>query len=158
MKKILFMLALTAGSLQQNFAQTTSSPATPDQLLTLYYNIKDALVNGQAERAAAQATAFKTAARNLAHKDLHESNRTDLIKDAGLIAATQDIQKQREYFSTFSADMLQLAHDVKFSTAPVYQLYCPMKKASWLSKESTIRNPYFGSSMLTCGSVTGTLK
>lgn len=152
------MLALTACSLQQSFAQTTSDPATPGQLLTIYYTIKDALVNGQPELAARQATTFTAAARNIVHKDLHENNRTDLIKDAGLIAATKDIKKQREYFSTFSADMLHLVHDIKLSEAAVYQMYCPMKKAGWLSKESNVRNPYFGSSMLTCGTVTETIK
>jgi hypothetical protein len=157
MKKILFILALTAGSLQQSSAQTTNGPVTPDQIL-IYYTIKDALVNSQPELAATQATAFTAAVRNLVHKDLHENNRSELIKDAGLIAATKDIKKQREYFSTFSADMLHLAHDIKLSEAPVYQMYCPMKKAGWLSKESNIRNPYFGSSMLTCGAVTETIK
>jgi hypothetical protein len=33
-----------------------------------------------------------------------------------------------------------------------------MKKASWLSSEAAIKNPYFGSAMLTCGKVTATLK
>jgi hypothetical protein len=39
---------------------------------------------------------------------------------------------------------------------PVYYQYCPMKKAYWLSKEKDIKNPYYGSSMLTCGKVAET--
>ncbi|MAQ74933.1 MAG: hypothetical protein CL613_01215 [Aquimarina sp.] len=31
-----------------------------------------------------------------------------------------------------------------------------MKKAYWLSKEKDIKNPYYGSSMLTCGKVAET--
>jgi hypothetical protein len=31
-----------------------------------------------------------------------------------------------------------------------------MKKASWLSSEKTIKNPYFGSAMLSCGELTNT--
>ena len=31
-------------------------------------------------------------------------------------------------------------------------------KASWLSAEKNIKNPYYGSSMLTCGSVKSELK
>lgn len=148
------MLAmLITGSLQQSFAQNTK-----EQLLSAYYNIKDALVNGKPELAATQATAFVTAARNLTEKGIHESNQAALIKDAGLIAATQDLKKQREYFTSLSGDMIHLAHDIKISEKPVYQMYCPMKKASWLSAESKVRNPYFGSSMLTCGSVTETIK
>ncbi|RYF87461.1 MAG: DUF3347 domain-containing protein, partial [Chitinophagaceae bacterium] len=45
---------------------------------------------------------------------------------------------------------------LKLSSQPIYLQYCPMKKASWLSSEKQIRNPYYGSSMLTCGEVTET--
>jgi hypothetical protein len=29
--------------------------------------------------------------------------------------------------------------------------YCPMVRGSWLQKDETIRNPYYGKGMLTCG-------
>jgi hypothetical protein len=32
-----------------------------------------------------------------------------------------------------------------------------MKKAYWLSGDKVIKNPYFGSAMLTCGTITETL-
>ena len=45
---------------------------------------------------------------------------------------------------------------------PVYFQHCPMANdgqgADWLSKESGIKNPYFGSMMLTCGKTVETLK
>ena len=44
----------------------------------------------------------------------------------------------------------------------VYYQHCPMynngKGANWLSKESAIKNPYYGSQMLTCGSTVETIK
>jgi hypothetical protein len=54
--------------------------------------------------------------------------------------------------------MIVLAKAVKLSSDPIYEAYCPMKKASWLSSEKVIKNPYYGSAMLTCGSVRDTLK
>jgi hypothetical protein len=33
-----------------------------------------------------------------------------------------------------------------------------MKKATWLSSSKTIKNPYFGSAMPTCGKVTETIQ
>jgi Cu(I)/Ag(I) efflux system membrane fusion protein len=40
--------------------------------------------------------------------------------------------------------------------------HCPMadsfKGADWLSKKKEILNPYFGQSMLTCGSITKTIE
>ncbi|MCW3118020.1 MAG: hypothetical protein JWM28_2102 [Chitinophagaceae bacterium] len=37
-----------------------------------------------------------------------------------------------------------LAKKAKLSPEPVYQQYCPMKKASWLSNNKTIQNLYYG--------------
>jgi hypothetical protein len=51
-----------------------------------------------------------------------------------------------------------LAKAVKLSVQPVYQDYCPMKKAYWLSSEAAIKNPYYGSQMLSCGKINDTIK
>jgi DNA-binding transcriptional regulator WhiA len=80
-----------------------------------------------------------------------------LTKEAGNISATKDLKKQREYFAGLSSNMATVARSFKLSNQPVYLQYCPMKKASWLSSEKQIKNPYYGSSMLTCGAVTETL-
>ena len=57
--------------------------------------------------------------------------------------------------------MYELAK-VSKQAVPVYYQRCPMfnngKGANWLSKESAIKNPYYGNKMLTCGSVTETIK
>jgi DNA-binding transcriptional regulator WhiA len=74
------------------------------------------------------------------------------------MSETKDLKKQREYFASFSTNMIAVAKAVKLSDKPVYHAYCPMKKASWLSSEKAIKNPYYGSSMLTCGEVTGTIQ
>ena len=50
-----------------------------------------------------------------------------------------------------------LAKKVKLSLAPVYQEYCPIQKASWLSNNKAIKNPNYGIAMITCGSVQATL-
>jgi hypothetical protein len=53
--------------------------------------------------------------------------------------------------------MASLAKSVKLTTEPIYQAYCPMKKANWLSNDKAIKNPYYGSAMLTCGKVVETI-
>jgi len=35
----------------------------------------------------------------------------------------------------------------------LYEDYCPMKKMSWLSESKEIKNPFYGSKMLSCGKV-----
>ena len=75
-----------------------------------------------------------------------------------LIAATKELQHQREHFADFSTSMATLLKAVKLTDKPVYQAYCPMKKAYWLSNTKEKKNPYYGSAMLTCGKVTDTIQ
>jgi hypothetical protein len=158
MNKILLLIALTATlPIHNSFAQDSTNTSLP-QLLTLYYNLKDALVAGNADVAASKAEAFLKTANGIDYKTISEGNINVLVKDAGKISQTKDLKKQREYFANFSTNMAILAKAVKLSDQPVYQAYCPMKKAYWLTSEKTIKNPYYGSSMLTCGEITETIR
>lgn len=127
------------------------------QMLSSYINIKNALVTGDATSAASNADLFLRTVNTLDFKVISEGNVHILSNDAGKISATKDLKKQREYFANLSSNMASVAKTFKLSNKPVYIQYCPMKKASWLSTEKQIRNPYYGSSMLTCGEVTETL-
>ncbi|MBS1511682.1 MAG: DUF3347 domain-containing protein [Bacteroidetes bacterium] len=157
MKKILFSVALLATVfVQQSFAQETSK-AQPSPLLTSYYNLKDALVSSNATAAAASSEAFIKALNEMDKAILKDESRNALLADANAISQSKDLKLQREKFATLSTNMFVLAKAVKLSADPVYQQYCPMKKASWLSDNKAIKNPYYGNAMLTCGSVKETL-
>lgn len=158
MKQIFLIVAFVATlSVQNGFAQNTNNNGSKaGQLLDLYYEIKDALVKGNPALAATKAEEFSKSAANV--KDLPESDRKALLKDAAALSATKDLKEQRTSFADFSEHMFALAQSVKLSADPIYKIYCPMKKVNWLSKESAIKNPYYGSAMLTCGKVTETLK
>ncbi len=134
-------------------------------LLTKYYAVKNALVSGDALAASKYAAEFGSLIAVVDSKKLStaeqtafKSVQTPLTNDAKIIADSKDIAKQRAGFSSFSDNMISLAKAAKLSTQTVYVDYCPMKKAYWLSEEKNIRNPYYGSSMLTCGSVKDTIK
>jgi hypothetical protein len=88
---------------------------------------------------------------------ISEGNINALLKDATPISETKDIKVQREHFTNLSNNMASLAKSVKLTTEPIYQAYCPMKKANWLSNDKAIKNPYYGSAMLTCGKVVETI-
>jgi hypothetical protein len=151
MKKILFSLLATV-LVQAVFAQD-STKIQPSQLLTSYYNLKDALVSSNSKAAATNAEEFVKAINGIDKEIVQEESRNALLKDAGAISKTKDLNIQREKFATLSANMLGLAKTIKLSTEPIYQQYCPMKKASWLSDNKAIKNPYYGNAMLTCGSI-----
>lgn len=101
--------------------------------------------------------AIKQSTLNIKSNQKMEKYRNALLKDAEEISKSKEIKQQRELFAGFSANMVALAKAVKLTAEPVYQQYCPMKKASRLSSNKAIKNPYFGNAMLTCGKVTETL-
>lgn len=142
---------------QKAFTQDNSQQNQLSQLLTQYYNIKDALVAGKSTVASAKADEFIKTANTIDYKLISEGNINALLKDATPISENKDIKKQRQHFSNFSNNMATLAKAVKLSSEPIYKAYCPMQKANWLSSSKEIKNPYYGSAMLTCGSVVETI-
>ena len=78
-----------------------------------------------------------------------------------LISKSKDINIQRNHFTTLSKDIYSLIKVAKYEV-PVYFQHCPMyndgKGANWLSKENAVKNPYYGSMMLTCGKTVETIK
>lgn len=157
MKKIFLMLAFIATAFTQNSFAQDSTKTQPAQLLNAYYQLKDNLVKSNATAAAASAGELVKAINNADAATVNDDTRASLLKDANAISQSSDIKVQREKFATLSNNMFELAKTVKLSAEPVYQQYCPMKKASWLSNDKAIKNPYYGSAMLTCGSVKTTL-
>jgi hypothetical protein len=157
MKSILLSVALFATIFVQKTNAQDSTKAQTSQLLTTYYNLKDALVGSNANAAATAAEDFVKAVNVTDKETVKDETRSALLKDANDIAQSKDLNTQRQKFANLSTTMYALAKTVKLSPDPIYQQYCPMKKASWLSSNKAIKNPYYGSAMLTCGSVKETL-
>jgi hypothetical protein len=134
-------------------------------VLNSYFDMKDALVSSNAVAAAENAGKFVKAIEAFVIPDSaagksHALSHTldNLRMDGKTIAAEKNISKQRESFASLSTNLSLLAKAIKLSEDPVYQQYCPMKKWYWLSNEPSVRNPYYGQAMLTCGNITDTIK
>jgi copper chaperone CopZ len=133
-----------------------------------YFAVKDALVQTNGGRTSEKAKAL-LAAINAVKMDKLEKNvhvvwmkvLADLKKDAEYIANSKDAALQRNYFINLSNNMYALMKVSKYEQ-PVYYQFCPMandgKGANWLSKENAVKNPYYGSEMLTCGKTVETIK
>ena len=156
---VLFLLTFTFGYSQNN---TSIKP-----VINAYIGLKDALVATSNEQAVLNATTLVKALSAVNTADLNAaSNKTwgklsnDLINAAKLIQASNDISVQRDQFVTLSSNMYLLIKDAK-NEVPVYYQFCPMankgKGANWLSLENKVKNPYYGSRMLSCGGVVETL-
>jgi Cu(I)/Ag(I) efflux system membrane fusion protein len=77
---------------------------------------------------------------------------TDVAKQADALAAAKDINKARDAFKPLSASLAKYLADNKAGKGVYHEAWCPMARASWLQTEKDIKNPYYGKSMLYCGS------
>jgi hypothetical protein len=158
--KALFLGLLLAGSILTAKAQS----AAIDKITTSYISVKDALVASNAplakSRSAELLTALSAPMKGLkpAQGKLLATYLNKLKYDSRDISKTTVLARQREHFQSLSQNMIGLVSGLKLNTATVYQQYCPMKKASWLSESEEIRNPYYGDEMLECGEVKATIK
>ncbi len=133
--------------------------------LTNYLTLKDALVSSVAEAASkasnellASLNAIDAKKMSADQKVLWNKIGEDLKEDAEHIYKNKDIGHQRAHFAKLSNNMYALVVKFKANDVETYYHYCPMKKASWLSLSKEVKNPYYGSKMLKCGSVKATLK
>jgi len=75
----------------------------------------------------------------------------DVAKQAEALAKAKDLKSAREAFKPLSKSLIKYLADNKTGKGAYHEAYCPMVKASWLRKETEIKNPYMGSEMLSCG-------
>ena len=133
-----------------------------------YFALKDALVSSNSAltttKASALSASIKKVEMDKLDMDVHMvwMKVVENIKaDSKSISATNDLEKQRKIFANLSNEIYSLMKVSKFDNAVYYQ-YCPManggKGANWLSKENEVRNPYYGSAMMTCGKTVETIK
>jgi len=143
--------------------QGTTDPLTP--VFDTYFALKDALVASNATDVQARAKVFDAASRNVQMDAMEHTAHMVWMKvmerlanTSGAIAGTADLAKQRKAFAELTAPMTELAKASPAST-PIYRDHCPMYEggADWLSREKPIRNPFYGSQMMTCGSVKETI-
>ncbi|MGV8879099.1 MAG: DUF3347 domain-containing protein [Sphingobacteriaceae bacterium] len=140
------------------------------QLISLYDNyfaIADALIQTNETKASVNSKVLLSNIEGVKmdklSADVHGiwmKFRGDLKEDAAHITNAKNTSQQRDHFVRLSKHMYALMKASKMGT-PVYYQFCPManngKGANWLSKESSIQNPYYGSKMLNCGETVETI-
>jgi len=130
-----------------------------------YLALKDALVTDNSKKAASSGKMLFDAFVKFDISTQPKSQQKELdeiIEDASEHAEhisenSGNIEHQREHFETLSTDIKDLVV-ITGGDRNLYQIFCPMynnnKGGSWLSASSEIKNPFLGSKMMKCGSVT----
>src|SRR5712691_3793914 len=75
----------------------------------------------------------------------------EIAKQADTLAQAKDLKAARTAFKPLSASLVKYLADNKAGKGTYHEAYCPMVKASWLQTGKTIKNPYMGKEMLSCG-------
>ena len=158
----------------QKAPDTTVTPTTvafpTKEIIAGYLQLKNALVKDNGKDAAGAGNAIVATLATVDMKSLSKEQMKsymdladDLKEHAEHIGANAGkIEHQREHFVMLSKDVADLIKTFGNGGQTLYKDYCPMandgKGAFWLSQENKVKNPYYGKSMLTCGSVKETLK
>jgi len=133
-----------------------------------YSDLKNALVKTDNKSAISKAENLSSVISKLEMNKLEVNQHEiwmkvykDLLSESNKIAKANNIEEQRMTFIQLSEKMHELIKVANFNF-PVYYQHCPMyndnKGANWLSLESTVKNPYYGSQMLSCGKTIETIK
>ena len=118
----------------------------PASIIDPYLAIEDGLANDKIDQLRTNAGNLATAAAALG------SPAVKIDTAAVQLASATDIEDARNKFGTLSDAVVAYVDGLHLKPGEgVRQAYCPMKRKPWLQKGDTIANPYYGSSMLTCG-------
>ena len=153
---------------QENVVETKQEVNQLKTIFESYFALKDALVKSDGKLVSTLAKDVLANINSVKMEKLSSEEHTVWMKvmsslksNTEKIAATTIIEKQRVVFMDLSANFYALLKVSKQDYSIYYQ-NCPMyndgKGANWLSKENTVKNPYYGSQMLTCGKTVETIK
>ena len=138
------------------------------ELLASYYQLKDALVNGDTTAADLAAARMMISCDSVrldelkgdtsgAVRDLSRTFLMEINDAARHFNQDPGIAERRRKLEQLTDLVWNLARSVRYTGGVVYYQFCPMafdnKGAYWLSNENVVLNPYFGQEMLTCGRV-----
>lgn len=163
---------ILSGNSSEGAGETAPKHRLPDrynqavsETLAQYFATQDALASDQAEEAL---LAFRKLAKGFA--GLPKDNLTPDSKEAWnawfalWVDAVQHaehiqgLEKVRGQFDLISSALINLNETFNLQLGqPVFQFHCPMafddRGADWLQPKNDLLNPYFGASMLKCGSL-----
>ena len=153
---------------QENVVETKQEVNQLKTIFESYFALKDALVKSDGKLVSTLAKDVLANINSVKMEKLSSEEHTVWMKvmsslksNTEKIAATTIIEKQRVVSMDLSANFYALLKVSKQDYSIYYQ-NCPMyndgKGANWLSKENAVKNPYYGSQMLTCGKTVETIK
>ncbi len=149
---------------EETKAKNVAPKEYTEDIIISYINLKNKLVQDNSNGAADKGKDLLASIKRFDTKTLNTKQKKEFLEIADDAKEHAEhigenagkIDHQREHFAILSKDINDLIK--MFGTdQKLYQDYCPMyndgKGAIWISETKEIKNPFYGSQMLTCGSL-----
>ena len=120
-----------------------ASAAVADGLAAPYLHIQVALANDSTDGVAEAARAIAAEAAEMGEQAAAIGTAAEALAEAA------DLRSARDAFGPLSDALIAYGKEVGFGELRL--AYCPMVDREWLQATSELRNPFYGSMMLTCG-------
>jgi Protein of unknown function (DUF3347) len=142
MKRLLVALCLCTAAGAPALAKSSALKA----IVGSYLKIQEQLAADKTDGVKAAAASIASSA------ELMGTSGAELVKAAKRVGDAADLKAAREAFGPLSDAVIALGQAEAWKDAGgVKVAFCPMVKRSWVQKDETLRNPYYGSAMLECG-------
>lgn len=129
-----------------------------DRVVSAYLAITQRLAGDSTQKAGPSLDRLRSAAAALSRAS--ESGHTLMAATADVLDATppgsMEIEPLRQAWQELSravVALVEIAPPTDAVAPQIVRAYCPMVSAPWLQAEMDLRNPYYGSSMPTCGRI-----
>ncbi|MCW5552245.1 MAG: DUF3347 domain-containing protein [Verrucomicrobiae bacterium] len=139
----------TAGAPTKTAAPKLAMNGAAKPVFENYLAAQASLAGDSMENVSASASALVQAVR----ADTAKTFPAEVASQAEALVQAKDLATARKAFQPLSESLIRFVKAGSIPAGTLYEVYCPMAKASWLQADKTVRNPYFGQAMLSCGQV-----
>lgn len=122
-----------------------------DDILKDYFKIQSVLAQDTIDGVDSAARAIHHTAASANASDPEVQRILKEIETAAHTIQGQDLNAARDTFFEMSKPLLVYLNKFHSNKGEYSRYFCPMAKKGWVQADSNTRNPYHGSSMLSCG-------
>ena len=127
------------------------TPGTGDQLLGAYFLIQKSLASDSVNGIATSAAEIAKISNQAAAKEPEVKTQLIALSTVAAKFNAADLKAARNSFGDLSDRLIAYLKASHAKLNPPFQFFCSMAKKNWLQPDKSTRNPYYGSSMPTCG-------
>lgn len=122
-----------------------------EEILDHYFEIQAALAADSTEGIDTASQSIERLATSVKSNGSEIQGLAASVSKAAREIQGKDLEAARLSFFGLSKPILAYLHQFYEGERQYFRYYCSMAKKGWIQSEEGTKNPYYGSSMLTCG-------